>query len=281
MPLLPLEFRGAHWDFSRPLIMGVLNLTPDSFSDGGRYATEAEALAHAESMIEDGADCLDLGGESTRPGARAVPAEEEAGRILPVVEALAKRFSVPISVDTCKAAVARWAVEAGAEIVNDVSGGLFDEEMFATIASLKVAYICGHVRGQSLAQVHGSTCESATEVADELQLRLDKMTQAMRSRVIVDPCLGFGKSLPCNIGLMHGGRALSDRLHSPVLIGASRKRFLGEITGRPVDQRDAATAGASLAAIAGGAHMVRVHDVGMTHAALQVFCARPQPGTAA
>ncbi len=256
--------------------MGVLNLTPDSFSDGGRYPTLKDALAQADRLVNEGADCLDVGGESTRPGAPNVSVDEELTRILPVVEAIAKRHSVPVSVDTYKSEVARRATEAGAELINDISGGLFDSKMFAAVDALGVAYICGHVRGQTLAEVHKSRCDQAIDVTQDLERRLTAMPINMRSRVMMDPCLGFGKSLPCNIELMHGGGTLRERLGRPVLIGASRKRFLGMLTGHDVHARDAATVGASLAAVAGGANMVRVHDVGMTRAALQVFCSRPE-----
>ncbi|MCP4446815.1 MAG: dihydropteroate synthase [Myxococcales bacterium] len=276
LPLRPLVFRGTQWDFSRALIQGVLNLTPDSFSDGGRYASVDEALAQAERMLEQGADCLDVGGESTRPGAPAVSADEESRRVLPVIAEIARRFSVPISVDTCKADVAKRAVEAGAELVNDVSGGLFDHRMFEAVSISGAAYVCGHVRGESLTEVHAAACGTAAAVSAELSERLAAMPQTLRERVIVDPCLGFGKTLACNIELMHSGGALAEHLDAPVLIGPSRKRYLGEIAGRPVGERDCATVGASLAAIAGGANMVRVHDVGMTADALRVFLAKPQ-----
>ncbi len=269
------EFRGSTWDFSDPLIMGVLNLTPDSFSDGACYPTIKDALTQADRLLKEGADVLDVGGESTRPRAGKVSADEELARILPVIEAVAKRHCVPISVDTYKSEVAQRAVDAGAELINDVSGGLFDSKMFAVADALGVAYICGHVRGQTLSEVHEGQCDQASVVAQELGIRLAAMPANMRGRVIVDPCLGFGKSLPCNIELMHGGGTLREHLGRPVLIGASRKRFLGELTSQDVHDREAATVGASLAAVAGGANMVRVHDVGMTRAALQVFFSRP------
>lgn len=278
MSLLPHDFRGARWDFTRPLVMGVLNVTPDSFSDGGQLDSIERVLLRAEEMIEAGADCLDIGGESTRPGAPAVSATEETRRLVPVLEALAKRFDIPLSVDTSKAMVARHAVEAGAEIVNDVSGGRFDREMLATVSALETTYICGHVTADTLAKVHESLCESAREVCDDLAHLVAGMPATLRQRVIVDPCLGFGKTLACNIELMHGGRALREQVDLPVLIGASRKRFLGELTGRAVDERDVATAASSIAAMVGGAQIVRVHDVGMTCDALRVFFAKAENG---
>lgn len=276
MTRLPHVFRGARWDFTRPLVMGVLNVTPDSFSDGGQLDSIKAVLQRAEAMLEAGADCLDIGGESTRPGAPAVDADEETRRVVPVLEALTKRFATPLSVDTCKALVAKRAVEAGAEIVNDVSGGRFDEAMLAEVSRLEVTYVCGHVSADSLSEVHQTLTASASSVASELESRIAMMPASMQQRVIVDPCLGFGKTLACNIELMHGGKALRERLDLPVLIGASRKRFLGELTGRPVDERDTATAASSLAAFVGGAQMVRVHDVGMTCDALRVFYAKAE-----
>ncbi len=273
MPLAPHVFRGAHWDFTRPLVMGVLNVTPDSFSDGGQLATVELALKRAEAMLEAGADCFDIGGESTRPNAAAVSPDEECRRVVPIIEALAKRLSLPLSIDTCKAFVAKRAVEAGAEIVNDVSGGRFDTSMFEQVSKLDVTYVCGHVDGSTLREVHRAQTDSLADVSCALSAIVSRMPETMRTRVIVDPCLGFGKTLACNIELMHGGKALREQLDLPVLIGASRKRFLGELTGRRVEERDVATAASSIAAIAGGAHMVRVHEVGMTRDALRVFFA--------
>ncbi len=278
MPLRPLVFRGAHWDFTRPLVMGVLNVTPDSFSDGGQLDSLDRVLARAETMLKAGADCLDVGGESTRPGAPAVSCEDEIGRVVPIIEALASRFDTPLSVDTYKAVVAKHAVEAGAELVNDISGGRYDSEMLAAVSALGVTYICGHVAAETLAKTHASRSETVAEVCDELAHRLASMPDKMRQQVIVDPCLGFGKTLACNIGLMHGGAALGKQLGLPVMIGASRKRFLGELSGRPVNERDVATAASSIAAIVGGAQIVRVHDVGMTCDALRVFFASAEVG---
>jgi dihydropteroate synthase len=254
--------------------MGVLNMTPDSFSDGGRLLEGSleSVVARAEEMVRAGAEILDVGGESTRPGAPMISADEECERVLPLIEALAG-LDVVVSVDTTKASVARRAVAAGAEIVNDVSGGRFDKEMLPTVSELGVAFVCGHVRGDSMAQAHSCESPSFDEVAQELQSSLSQMPEALVERTIVDPCIGFGKDLQTNLALVQRAGELAERLGRPVLVGPSRKRFLGEITGLPVGERDAATVGACLASVSGGAHMLRVHDVAMTASALRVFCA--------
>ena len=281
--LRPLSFRAGTLDWSRPYVMGVLNVTPDSFSDGGQLwsrsgaATTAApmvaAVAEAEAMVRAGAAVLDIGGESTRPGAESVSVDAECDRVLPLIEALSGALAVPISIDTSKAAVARQAVAAGAEIVNDISGGRFDEDMVQTVSELGAAFICGHVRGQSLADAHACQTPSFDEVLQELAACIARLPAALLARTIIDPCLGFGKDLPTNLALVQRAGELAAELGCPVLVGPSRKRFLGEITGLPVGERDAATVGACLASVSGGAHMLRVHDVAMTASALQVFCA--------
>ena len=269
--LAPFGLRSLRLDWTRPYVMGIVNVTPDSFSDGGNYNTVDAALDHAEQLIEDGADLLDIGGESTRPNATAIGAQEECDRVLPVIEKLAARFDTPISVDTTKAIVARCAVSAGAEIVNDVSGGSFDRGMYAAVEEVGAFYICGHVRGTTLAEIHNTAPATVSEISEELQTRLDLMPVSLRQRCMVDPCIGFGKSLGTNVALLAGAGTLSTRLKAPVLIGASRKRFLGEITDAQVDDRDGATVGASLAAVASGANMLRVHNVSLLASALAVF----------
>jgi dihydropteroate synthase len=253
--------------------MGVVNVTPDSFSDGGRFAAPEIAVAYAEALVNDGADLLDIGGESTRPGAAPVAADEEIARVVPVILALAARLDVPLAIDTTKAAVAEAALAAGAELVNDISGGRFEPELVAVAAASGAAYVCGHVRGGSLAEVHGAPARAASvaDIAAELAARIESLPSGLKGRVIADPCLGFGKGTADNLALTRGAGALADRLACPVLIGPSRKRFLGELTGRPVDDRDDATIGAALAAVAGGAQIVRVHNVRRLRPALTVF----------
>jgi len=256
--------------------MGILNVTPDSFSDGGRWEQPADAIAHAVAMHAEGADIIDVGGESTRPGAVRVPADEEQQRVLPIVRALSDQ-GIRVSIDTLNSSTARAAVEAGASIVNDVSGGLADPEMFRTVAGLEADYIVSHWRGHSdsmdeLARYN----EVVGDVRTELQLRVAELIVwgVDERRIIIDPGLGFAKTADHNWKLL--GRL--DRLQSlgfPVLIGASRKRFLADLLPQeaPATDRDPATAVISALAAQSGAWGVRVHDVATTRAALTVWTA--------
>lgn len=271
-----LEFRKGCLDWSRPYVMGVLNLTPDSFSDGGRFADLESALEEARRMVGAGADILDIGGESTRPGAAAISADEECERVVPLIERLRADGDVLLSIDTSKAVVARNAVVSGAEIVNDISGGVFDSAMIGTLMELGCTFVCGHVPAGSLAEVHATSESSALSVRSELSARIAALPIALQARTIADPCLGFGKDLGANLELLMAGAELERLTSCPVLIGASRKRFLGEVSGRPVEDRDAASVGASLAAVGAGASIVRVHNVAMTVAALRVYSAARQ-----
>ena len=269
-----LEMRRATLDFERPRIVGVINVTPDSFSDGGLLRDLEAAVAFGLRLTADGADVLDVGGESTRPvGATPVSAAEEIARTRPVIERLAERARVPIAIDTTKAEVAAAALDAGAEIVNDISGGRYDPRMIPLCAERGAVFVIGHVRGGDLAATHASEAEPPTfdEVAEELAERLFALPIDLRQRTIVDPGLGFGKKLPQNLELLARAGELGARLARPVMVGPSRKRFLGELTGRPVDDRDDATVGACLAAVAAGADLVRVHDVKRVRDALTVF----------
>jgi len=256
--------------------MGILNVTPDSFSDGGRWQDPADAIAHAVAMHAEGADIIDVGGESTRPGAERVPADEEQQRVLPIVRELSDQ-GIRVSIDTLNSSTARAAAEAGASIVNDVSGGLADPEMFRTIAGLDVDYIVSHWRGHSdsmdeLARYN----EVVGDVRTELQLRVAELIVwgVDERRIVIDPGLGFAKTADHNWKLL--GRL--DRLQSlgfPVLIGASRKRFLADLLPHdaPTTDRDPATAMISALAAQAGAWGVRVHDVETTRAALNVWTA--------
>jgi dihydropteroate synthase len=273
--LPPIEFRRVRLDWERPYVMGVLNATPDSFSDGGRFHSVEQAVSHGLALDADGADLIDIGGESTRPGAAPVTAGEEIGRVLPIIERLAGRTRAVLSVDTSKAAVASAAVAAGAELVNDISGGRFDPCLIAAAADAGAAFVCGHLRGTAIAEVHARDEAPPTfdEVVEELGARLAVLPPELRRRTVCDPGLGFGKRAPQNLELSRRAGELAARLSCPVMVGPSRKRFLGELTGRPVGDRDAATIGAALAAVASGAHVIRVHDVAGVTAALRVFCA--------
>ncbi len=271
--LPPIVFRRQTLDWSRPYVMGVVNATPDSFSAGGRFTSVEEAVAHGLQLEADGADFIDVGGESTRPGAGQVSAKVEIARVIPILEGLEGRVRAVLSVDTVKGEVARAALAAGAEVVNDISGGRFDPAITGVAAEAGAAFVCGHVRGSTIAEVHASEDRPPTfdQVADELSERLAVLSPALRRRTIADPGLGFGKRGPENLELSRRAGELAGRLSCPVMVGPSRKRFLGLLTGRPVGDRDAATIGAALAAAASGAHVVRVHDVAGVTAALRVY----------
>jgi dihydropteroate synthase len=268
----PVRFRGATFDWSRPYLVGVVNTTPDSFSDGGHHDSVEAAVARALALLDDGADLIDVGGESTRPGAAPVALDAELTRVVPVIEQVsAARPGAILSIDTCKGEVARAALAAGAEVVNDVSGGLFDRGTARAAADAGALFVCGHVRGRSLAAVHAAAPAGFDEVVAELAARLVELPAGLAGRIAVDPGLGFGKQTAQNLELLRRSGELSAALSCPVMVGPSRKRFLGELTGRPVGERDAATVGAALAAAAAGAHLIRVHEVRAVRDALAVF----------
>lgn len=265
-----LTFRRATFDFARTIVMGVVNVTPDSFSDGGACADPAQAIAHGERLVADGADIVDVGGESTRPGAAPVPAREELGRVVPIVRALAG--AVTVSVDTYKASVAAAALDAGAELVNDVSGGTLDPELFAVVARHGAHVIVGHLRGTPAEMnARARYNDVVTEVMRELDQRIDAAVAAgvARDRILVDPGLGFAKTGEHNLLLLARLDAFA-ALGCPIVVGASRKSFLGTLTGKDVRERELATAAAHTAAILGGAAMVRVHDVAVQRDAIVV-----------
>ena len=252
----------------RTLVMGVVNVTPDSFSDGGRWATTELAVAHGRQLIAQGADLLDVGGESTRPGARRVDLAEEQNRVLPVIRELAGS-GVVVSVDTIHAATAAAAIEAGAVVVNDVSGGLADPAMAGVLADAGVVYICQHWRGDPRT-MDGLTDYGGDVLAGveaELRARLDHLADAglADEQVVIDPGLGFAKTHEQSWRLLAATARLREDLRRPVLIGASRKRFLAlalpdDVAADPL-ARDAATAATTALAAAAGAWAVRVHEV--------------------
>jgi dihydropteroate synthase len=261
----------------RTLVMGVLNVTPDSFSDGGRYLDPAAAVAHGRALVAEGADLVDVGGESTRPGATRPSPEEELDRVLPVVRALAGA-GVLVSVDTMRASVASAGVEAGAVLVNDVSGGLADEAMLSTVAALDVAYVLMHWRAHSTQMQRFTDYDDVVaDVSAELRERLDAAAQAgiRPERVAVDPGIGFSKTADQNWDVLAGMERLHDLGH-PVLIATSRKRFLGALladaTGelRPTELREDGTTATSTLAAAAGAWCIRAHSVRATLDAVKV-----------
>jgi dihydropteroate synthase len=257
------------------LVMGVVNVTPDSFSDGGVYLDPGAAVDHGLALWADGADILDVGGEATNPKASAVRADEELRRVLPVIERLAAAGAT-VSIDTTKAVVARAAVAAGARIVNDVAGGLFDPTIGDALADLDVTYIAGHLRGRTLSEVF--TVEATAtwgEVCAELTDRLAALPTAVSARTWVDPGLGFGKGADPATNRMLIDRAgdLGHALGRPVVVGASRKRFVRTRLGGSPDLAavDAASVAASLDAVRAGAHVIRAHNVALLRAALAVY----------
>ena len=246
-------------------VLGILNVTPDSFFDGGRHTEPERAAARGVEMVGEGADAIDLGGESTRPGAVSVPAGEELRRVLPTLRRLRALVQVPISVDTYKAAVARAALDEGADIINDVSAGRFDSGMLDVVATTKVPVILMHMQGTPAnMQVHPSYPHDdvVAAVVDFLRERAAAAREAgVRSdRIILDPGVGFGKTTAHNLALISRLDALV-ALGYPVLAGPSRKRFLGEITGSAPEDRLEGTAAAVALAVDRGAALVRVHDV--------------------
>ena len=262
-------------DDQAPKVMGVVNITPDSFSDGIRLATLADALAHARRLVAEGADLLDIGGESTRPGSDPVSLDEELRRVLPVVEAVAAELDVPVSVDTTKAEVARRAIAAGASIINDITGLTGDPVMARVAADTGAGVVIMHMAGTPRTmQKNPCYADVVAEVHAFLARRVDAAEAAgiPRTRIALDPGIGFGKTIDHNLQLLRNlGRFAS--LGCAVLIGTSRKRFLGTITGRPVDERATASVVSSLAAALAGANVVRVHDVGPMVDAIKVWSA--------
>ncbi len=247
----------------RTLVMGILNVTPDSFSDGGRFLDRATAVAHATRMVEDGADILDVGGESTRPGSTPVSADQELERVHPVIERLAELHpAVPISIDTRKADVAAEALDAGATIVNDVSGGA-DPSMFDLVRHREAAVVLMHMQGDPTTMQEAPHYDDVVgEVHEYLRQRIEasELAGIDPERIAIDPGIGFGKDLDHNLELMHGVDALLD-LGRPVLVGPSRKKFIGTILDLPEEERVEGTVGAVVWMVARGAHLVRVHDV--------------------
>ena len=257
---------------ARPAVMGIVNVTPDSFSDGGRFVEPSAAVAHGIALAHQGADILDVGGESTRPGAAPVPAAEELRRVLPVVEGLATGTALPVSIDTTKAPVARAALEAGASIVNDVSAGRLDPDILGTTADAGAGYVAMHMQGEPRTmQVDPHYEDVVAEVGDFLVERLDVARAAgiAEGALAADPGIGFGKTVEHNLLLLAGLGALVARVQVPVVVGTSRKAFIGKLlaraTGSPqqlsVDQRDEGTLATVVWAVERGASMVRVHDV--------------------
>jgi len=271
------------WEFNgfqsepeiQPRFMGIVNVTPDSFSDGGRFLDTAAAVEQGLRLVEEGAAFLDVGGESTRPQAMPVAVEEELRRVVPVIEELARRTTVPISIDTFKSEVARAALDAGASIVNDISGLQFDPHMIETCAATQCGVVCMHIQGTpQTMQIAPHYSNVVEEIAAWFAERLDVLERGgiARTRVALDPGIGFGKTAQHNLELLSAVRRFQS-LGRPLLIGHSRKRFLQKVIGRPVDERLFGTVGVSVALAHQGVDLIRVHDVAANRDAVLAFLA--------
>ena len=268
--MLPLRER-----FPAPAVMGVVNVTPDSFSDGGAFLDPAAAIAHGLQLAAEGADVLDVGGESTRPGSDPVPLEVELERVLPVIDGLARQTEVPFSIDTVKAEVAEQAIRAGAALVNDVTALRHDPAMAEVVAAAGVPLCLMHMLGEPKTMQDDPHYDDV--VADVSAFLTERVAFARASgidpdQVCIDPGIGFGKTIDHNLTLLrHLDRIAA--IGPPVLVGASRKSFLGALTGQPLEGRDVATVAVNLAAVRRGAWMLRVHAVRPTRDALTVSAA--------
>jgi dihydropteroate synthase len=275
--MLQSEFRAGRYRFAwgnglRPLVMGVLNLTPDSFSDGGRFHSLDAALSHAEQMIADGVDIIDIGGESSRPGAPSLTVEEELHRVMPVLYAL-RDCGKPISVDTCKPEVMRVAIDAGVDMINDINGFRADTALQVVKKSdcgLCIMHMQGDPRTMQADPQYGHV---VAEVTAFLRQRIDVFLEAGigKEQLCIDPGFGFGKTLEHNLVLLSQLHIVQRELGLPLLAGLSRKSMIGAITGKPVDRRLAGSIAAALAAVARGANIVRVHDVAETVDAIKIW----------
>ena len=268
-------FRARQFEFAFPrpaMVMGIVNVTPDSFSDGGQFLDSAAAAAHGVEMVAQGAEIIDVGGESTRPGAEPVGQGEELRRVLPVIQRLATQVKVPISIDTQKPAVARAALQAGASVVNDIAAGRNDDEMWRVVSEANAGYVCLHMQGtpptMQLNPVYG---DAVREVHDFFAERLERLKRAgvEAVQVVLDPGIGFGKTLEHNLQLLAGlGRFTT--LERPVLLGVSRKSFIGKLLGVEVPARLPAALACACLAVEAGAQMIRAHDVAETAQAVRM-----------
>ena len=263
-----MDCRGKQLTFGRrTLIMGILNVTPDSFSDGGYYLDVPDAINHAKRMVAEGADVIDIGGESSRPGASPASTEEELARVLPVVEGLVDDISVLVSIDTCKSAVARRALEAGAHLINDITALRGDAVMANVVVEMNAGVILMHMRGTPRTMQRSPVYDDVVlEISSWFQRRIKEAetTGIPPGQIIIDPGIGFGKTVDHNLEIL---RRLGEfrHLNKPILIGTSRKSFIGKILNLPANDRIEGTAATVTWAIAHGADMIRVHDVKTMH----------------
>ncbi|WP_456408369.1 dihydropteroate synthase [Thiolapillus sp.] len=269
---MKLNCKGKSLDLGKPCVMGILNVTPDSFSDGGRFLHADTAIAQAMQMAEDGAAIIDVGGESTRPGASPVSVQEELDRVIPVIQALRANLPIPVSIDTSKPEVMAAAVQAGAGLINDVNA-LRSNGALEQAAKLDVPVCLMHMQGQPDTMQHAPRYDNVLgEVSAFLSERLDACIEQgiACEHILIDPGFGFGKTLEHNLELLRRLREL-EKLGCPLLVGLSRKSMLGTLTGREPEQRVAASVAAALLAVERGASIVRVHDVAETVDALKVL----------
>jgi len=266
-----IGLRGRSYDLSQEYrVLGIVNVTPDSFSDGGKFLRVRDAIRHARKLIDDGADILDIGGESTRPGSKPVEASEELQRVLPVIESIRAHSDIPISIDTQKALVAEEAINAGADMVNDVSALQSDPLMAVIIAKRNVPVVLMHMKGTpETMQNKPEYTDVVEEVGSFFRERIAFCRAHGILQVILDPGIGFGKSVEDNLALLRGLRMFRD-LGRPVMVGTSRKSFLGSLTGTPVDERLSATLASNIVAYQNGASVLRVHDVREMKSALHI-----------
>jgi len=262
---LKLTWQSFSLDFSKKTcLMGILNVTPDSFSDGGRHFDKASAIRRAYEMVEEGADIIDVGGESTRPGSEPVPLQEEIDRTIPVIEEISKKIKVPVSIDTYKAEVARRALDAGASIVNDISGLRFDPEMPKVVSQYKVPVVIMHIKGTPKDMQANPIYEALIpEITDYFResIRLAVESGITEDKIIIDPGIGFGKTFDHNLEIIKNLREFT-LLEKPLLVGVSRKAFIGKILGdAPVSERLEGSEAAAAISILNGANIIRVHDV--------------------
>ena len=270
-----MEFtaRQYRWGFPRPaMVMGILNVTPDSFSDGGCFYEAEQAIDRGEQLVAEGAEFIDIGGESTRPGAAPVDESEELRRVIPVVRALAAKTQAVISVDTRKAGVARAALDAGASVINDIEAYRTDPELWKAVAATGAGYVLMHMQGtpQTMQQDphYEDVVQEVSAFFEERLLRLEEQG-VRREQVLLDPGIGFGKTLAHNLSLLRGLGVIS-ALKRPMLIGVSRKSFIGRLLGAEPDQRIGASVACALWAAEAGVTVFRVHDVAQTVQALRM-----------
>jgi dihydropteroate synthase len=268
-------FRARQFEvrFPRPaLVMGIVNVTPDSFSDGGKFSSPAKAVAHALELVAQGAEILDIGGESTRPGAGPVSENEELRRVIPVIKNLAAKVKIPLSIDTVKPAVARAALDAGASIVNDVAANRSDDAMWKIVAESGAGYVCMHAQGGPRTMQKNPVYKNVVrDVGAFFRERLGKLEAAgvAADRVVFDPGIGFGKTPEHNLQLLANLRRFT-RLKRPLLLGVSRKSFIGKLLGAALNERLPASLACATLAVASGVQIIRVHDVAETVQAVRL-----------